>query len=86
VKCMSNRPEGPCDEEAQAAARDVLRDHVPSLTDKDERDILAAILSDDSDVADLAVRTCACGVRIDSFYAYVDHLASLFGGEPITGG
>jgi hypothetical protein len=28
--------------------------------------------------ADLAIRTCSCGQRIDGFYEYVDHLISIF--------
>lgn len=62
-----------------------LRRHIPSLTDEDDDTIIARSLWKDggeiADSADLAVRTCACGVRIDGFYEYVDHLISVFGGE-----
>lgn len=53
--------------------------HIPSLSDDDERLIHERIsriggIDEGVDVADLALRTCACGERIDGFYAYVDHL------------
>lgn len=58
-----------------------INDHIPSLTDEDEmiiKDRLSEMgfdMYDDSyDVADLAMRTCACGVKLDGFYEYVDHL------------
>lgn len=66
--------------------RETILAHVPSLTDKDDRAICAAILAPDTDTADLALRTCACGQPIDGFYQYVDHLIAVFGGESHIGG
>ena len=63
-----------------------IQDHIPSLTDRDEHAIVAAILDDESEVADLAQRTCRCGLHIDGFYSYVDHLIAVFGGESHIGG
>jgi hypothetical protein len=57
---------------------EIIRDHIPSLTDEDEEEILNlatnVIGTDELDVADLAIRTCHCGKRIDGFYEYADHL------------
>lgn len=62
-----------------------IKQHVPSLTDEDDDTIVARSLwredGEIADSADLAVRTCSCGVKIDGFYAYVDHLIEVFGGE-----
>jgi len=58
--------------------------HIPSMSEEDETEIVrlaSAALFDDGDVADLALRTCACGASIDGFYGYVDHLTAVFGGE-----
>lgn len=63
------------------AAIEVIEQHIPSLTDEDEsliedhaRDWLFPDPGFKSDAADLALRTCHCGVKIDGFYEYVDHL------------
>lgn len=63
----------------------LLAQHVPSLSDDDESaiyDVIAAMatLDENADVADLAKRTCSCGVKIDGFYEYVDHLTEVFRG------
>lgn len=50
----------------------LLDAHTPSLTDADEERIVSIMF--DADVADLALRTCSCGVTIYGYYAYVDHL------------
>ena len=68
----------------------LIKAHIPSLTDSDEA-VIASRVGDlvtliDADIADLAVRTCACGERVDGFYEYVDHLIGLFGGESHYGG
>lgn len=42
-----------------------------SASDESEIDIRVAV---GADVADLALRTCLCGVRIDGFDAYHAHL------------
>ena len=55
--------------------------HIPSLSDENENEIneLVSVYSFDlhdekTDVADFAIRTCRCGLRIDGFYEYVAHL------------
>ncbi|MEO6326081.1 MAG: hypothetical protein ABIQ65_15755 [Thermoanaerobaculia bacterium] len=60
---------------------EIIDQHIPSLSDENEAEILdnAMLLGiyDEGvgvDVADLAIRTCHCGVRIDGFYEYVAHL------------
>jgi len=65
-----------------------IREHIPSLTDEDDAAITDRILDqidsrsgDEGDNADLALRTCMCGVKIDGYYSYVDHLITVFGGE-----
>ena len=60
-------------------ASSVIDDHIPSLSDADDAEIDAILdrAMDDpenADNADLAGRTCHCGVAIDGFYKYVDHL------------
>lgn len=59
---------------------DVIDEHIPSLSDSDE-DIIVSLAGDmggfsddEPDAADLAIRTCACGERIDGYYEYVSHL------------
>lgn len=64
------------------AASDVISiidQHIPSLTDDDEQEMLAMPPPHmlDSDVANFAIRTCHCGVRIDGFYQYTDHLKEM---------
>jgi hypothetical protein len=62
---------------------DVINNHIPSISDADEVDIADRIqrwmigADDDVDVADLALRTCNCGLRITGFYEYVDHLKAM---------
>lgn len=69
----------------------LLGNHIPSLSDEDERDIdnlvfeiarlsLSFEAHRTPDTADLARRTCHCGVKIDGFYEYVDHLKEVFRG------
>lgn len=74
-----------------ANVRETIKAHVPSLTNADEdaiEEIIPGILFGvpQRDVADLAIRTCSCGERIDGFYQYVDHLIAVFGGESHLGG
>lgn len=57
----------------------LLRQHIPSLSDENDAEIDELRFGVDSDGfphdnADLAIRTCHCGKRIDGFYEYVDHL------------
>lgn len=63
----------------------LIREHIPDLTDEDEAEIHQLVtaytfsrLKDDSDLADFAVRHCACDVRIDGFYEYTEHLMNVF--------
>ena len=60
---------------------DIIRAHIPSLTDEDEALIYELVTSLDEDVtaADYALRTCRCGKRIDGFYQYTDHLIEVLG-------
>jgi hypothetical protein len=68
--------------------------HVPSLSDSDDRELDERRYNSDVDRygqqavdnADLALRTCSCGVHLDGFYQYVDHLTAVFGGESHIGG
>lgn len=78
--------------------KETILAHVPSLTDKAEEAIneKVALLVAESfgythaaaeiDTADLAIRECACGVLVDGYYQYVDHLLAVFGGESHIGG
>ncbi len=63
-------------------AIDIIKNHIPSLTDKDEERIRLNIFQmafeeNDKDEADLAIRTCHCGLEIDGFYDYVGHLIAM---------
>lgn len=75
----------PCVDALDAAilARDavlaVLKAHWPSMRNEDEEKIVAlAVDLGNTDVADLALRTCACDQPIDGFDGYVDHLQQVF--------
>ena len=69
-------------EAAIAAAISIIDQHIPSLTDEDEQTMLAMPAPHflDSDVANFAIRTCACGKKIGGFYEYVDHLKEVLRG------
>lgn len=55
----------------------IILAHLPSLTDKDELEIIGRIWeTEDPETAGFALRTCDCGKRIDGFYQYVEHLIS----------
>jgi hypothetical protein len=56
---------------------DKLAAHGPYLSEADESEIDARIAAG-SDVADLALRTCLCGARLDGFDAYHAHLVAVF--------
>ena len=65
-------------------ATQIIDQHIPSLTDEDESTIIGLAsdmgpfgLADGPAAADLAIRTCHCGVKIDGFYEYVDHLKEM---------
>ena len=69
----------------------LLRAHTPSLKDADEDLIWERItrigaIDESVDVADLALRHCSCGVDIDGFYEYVDHLRREANIAPALGG
>jgi hypothetical protein len=69
----------------------MIGEHIPSLSDDDEALVYERItrmagIDESVDAADLALRTCMCGERIDGFYAYVDHLNAVFGNETHYGG
>jgi len=61
---------------------EIIDAHIPSLTDEDAAymadDVLSREYPPGWGYEDLAVRTCACGVKIDGFYEYVDHLKAEF--------
>jgi hypothetical protein len=56
--------------------------HWPSLTDENDDEITAHRYGEvdgiETDNADLAIRTCRCGERIDGFDEYVIHLKEVF--------
>jgi hypothetical protein len=59
----------------------VLKEHIPSITDDDERVMGSLNVFDEQfDYADYALRTCHCGVKIEGYYEYVDHLEEVFRG------
>lgn len=60
-------------------AMEVIDQHIPSLTDENAAEIASNAVdfyafTEGADLADLAIRTCRCGVRIDGFYEYAAHL------------
>lgn len=63
-----------------AAIDAVIDAHIPSLTDKAEALIDDALLAADDGLLpyeDAAIRECPCGVVVDGFYEYVDHLKAM---------
>lgn len=60
---------------------DILSAHAPYLSDADEAEIDARLVAG-SDVADLALRTCLCGARLDGVDAYHVHLVQVLTREP----
>lgn len=56
----------------------MLHAHGPYLSDRDEAEIEARLAAA-ADIADLALRTCLCGVRMDGFDEYHAHLVQVFG-------
>ena len=55
---------------------DALNAHGAYLSDADEAEIDARLAAG-ADVADLALRTCLCGTRLDGFDAYHAHLVQV---------
>jgi hypothetical protein len=54
----------------------IIRAHTPNLTDEDEEEITQRWVDSD-DVSDSAIRTCSCGLRLEGFYAYQEHLVEV---------
>lgn len=72
----------------QAGLNALLRNHTPSLSEGDDAEISSLIPEvswGEGDVADLAIRTCSCGTRIDGYYEYIDHLRDKAGLRPKLG-
>ena len=72
---------------ARDAVLALISKHIPSITDAieeelDERTVKAGMVvpgyESEVDTADLALRICHCGERIDGFYEYVEHLKQVF--------
>lgn len=53
-----------------------LDEHGPYMSDADEEEIIRRIAVTE-DVADLALRTCTCGRRLDGFDDYFEHLRAV---------
>jgi hypothetical protein len=64
----------------------IIRSHIPSITARiEEAEIDSPAWDFDGEyIGDR--RECACGVPLDGFYEYVDHLIAVFGGESHLGG
>lgn len=58
----------------------VLEGHCASLAPKDEAEILTRVEAG-GDASEFAVRTCSCGLRIEDFYHYLDHLKAVIDSE-----
>jgi hypothetical protein len=56
----------------------VLDSHGPFMSDADESEIIRRMVQSD-DVADLALRTCMCGRRLQGFDDYFEHLRAVVG-------
>lgn len=53
-----------------------LEAHGPFMSDPDEEEIIRRLGTTD-DVANLALRTCMCGRRLDGFDDYFEHLRAV---------
>jgi ribulose-5-phosphate 4-epimerase/fuculose-1-phosphate aldolase len=51
----------------------VIDEHGPYMSGADEAEIIRRVVESD-DVADLALRTCMCGRRLEGFDDYFEHL------------
>lgn len=60
----------------------VIRAHVPSITRAIEEEEDWPLDLDGEYIGDK--RECRCGLRLDGFYEYVDHLIELLGGQGIV--
>lgn len=61
--------------------RTQLNQHGAYLSEHDEAEIERR-LGADADIADLALRTCLCGVRLDGFDDYHAHLVQVLTPRP----
>lgn len=65
------------------AAITIIQEHIPSLTDTAETMIESRYEDQNEDMenpwdwADFAYRQCSCGIYVDGFYEYVDHLVAV---------
>ena len=55
--------------------------HGPYMSDSDESEIIRRMVESD-DVADLALRTCMCGRRLEGFDDYFEHLRAVVEERP----
>jgi len=61
---------------AETEVLSTLDEHGPYMSDTDEAEIIRRIDTSD-DVADLALRTCMCGRRLEGFDDYFEHLRAV---------
>jgi hypothetical protein len=54
----------------------VIEAHGPYMSDEDEAEIIHRMV-ESADVADLALRTCMCGRRLEGFDDYFEHLRAM---------
>ena len=54
---------------------EIIKAHIPSITPRIEREYDYPLDTDGEYIGD--VRECACGVILDGFYEYVEHLLGL---------
>jgi hypothetical protein len=58
------------------ATQPLLDGHGSFMSDSDEVEIIRRMVESD-DVADLALRTCMCGRRLEGFDDYFEHLRAV---------
>jgi len=58
-----------------------LDGHGPFMSDSDEAEIIRRMVQSD-DVADLALRTCMCGRRLEGFDDFFEHLRAVVEERP----
>lgn len=78
----------------------IINQHYPSMSEADEDAIThkvfaivqesltfgGTLANDETDVAELAQRTCTCGVKLEDTYAYVDHIKNVLSDHGTTDG
>lgn len=67
--------------QSEHASSKILDAHGPYLSDADEAEIVRRLATSD-DVADLALRTCMCGRRLEGFDDYFEHLRGVLEASP----